>query len=435
MKWSFFLLLLTAYAVPVQQPDERPEVSVITVNGPIGPTTTSYISRAISTAEERGSECLILELDTPGGLLDSTTDIVQAMLASEVPIVVYVTPSGGGAISAGVFITLASHIAAMAPATTIGAATPVQMSGEEIGDDQREKLINYSVSYIESIAAERDRNVEWAESAVRDAAAITEETAIEIDVIEIIAENRVDLLTQLQGREVNGAELNTEGAAINEIEKTHAEKFLGYLFSPQIMMILMIMAIYGIIGEISEPGAIIPGVVGLVALILLLYTVAAMPINIAGFVLIGLSIILFVSEAFTPTFGLLTAAGAVTFFLGSLMLFEDLSPLYQLSVWYVLPATVLTTLFFAVIVSSGLRAQFQKVAKSGKESMIGRKVEAIKRIDANGGKVFVQGEIWNAYSDEIVEEGEMCEIIEIKGLNIKVRPLKNQEDQEERYGR
>ncbi|MEX1137408.1 MAG: nodulation protein NfeD [Balneolales bacterium] len=435
MKWSFFLLLLTAYAVPVQQPDERPEVSVITVNGPIGPTTTSYISRAISTAEERGSECLILELDTPGGLLDSTTDIVQAMLASEVPIVVYVTPSGGGAISAGVFITLASHIAAMAPATTIGAATPVQMSGEEIGDDQREKLINYSVSYIESIAAERDRNVEWAESAVRDAAAITEETAIEIDVIEIIAENRVDLLTQIQGREVDGAELNTEGAAINEIEKTHAEKFLGYLFSPQIMMILMIMAIYGIIGEISEPGAIIPGVVGLVALILLLYTVAAMPINIAGFVLIGLSIILFVSEAFTPTFGLLTAAGAVTFFLGSLMLFEDLSPLYQLSVWYVLPATILTTLFFAVIVSSGLRAQFQKAAKSGKESMIGRKVEAIKRIDANGGKVFVQGEIWNAYSDEIVEEGEMCEIIEIKGLNIKVRPLKNQEDQEERYGR
>lgn len=426
-------MLLMGYLAP-QQINEQPEISVITVNGSIGPTTTSYISRAISTAEERGSECLIIELDTPGGLLEATTNIVQAMLAAEVPVVVYVSPSGGGAISAGVFITLASHIAAMAPATNIGAATPVQMGGEEMGDDQREKILNYAISYIESIASERDRNVEWAESAVRDADAITAERALEIEVVEIIADTRDDLIDQLHGWEVEGDTLNTQGASINIIDKTHAEQFLGYLFSPQVMMILMIMAIYGIIGEISNPGAIVPGVIGAVSLILLLYTVAAMPINVAGFVLIALSIILFVSEAFTPTFGLLTAAGAVTFFLGSLMLFEDLSPLYQISIWYVLPATILTTLFFAVIVSSGLRAQFKRSARSGKKSMIGKKVEAIKRVDPEGGKVFVQGEIWNAYSDETVEKGEWCEIIEIKGLTIKVKPLRNQGDQEENYG-
>lgn len=434
MKWLAFIFLLIIGAAPVLQSDEQPEVSVISITGSIGPTTASYVERAVSEAAERGSECLIIELDTPGGLLDSTTDIVQVMLASDVPIVVYVTPSGGGAISAGVFITLASHIAAMAPATTIGAATPVQMSGEEMGEDQREKLLNYSVSYIESIAAERDRNVEWAESAVRDAASITEETAIENDVIEIIAENRSDLIAQLHGWQIGDITLNTENAGFNEIGTTHAEQFLSYLFSPQVMMILMIMAIYGIIGEISNPGAIVPGVVGVVALILLLYTVAAMPINIAGFSLIALAIVLFISEAFTPTFGLLTVAGAVTFFLGSLMLFEDLSPLYQVSLWYLLPATILTALFFAVIVSSGLHAQFQKVAKSGKESMVGKKVEAIRRIDSSGGKVFVQGEIWNAYSDDIVEKGEMCEIVEVKGLTIKVNPVRNQEDQGDNHG-
>lgn len=440
MKWLFLfagMLLLTVNLVVEQQAvvsNDAPEVSVITVTGAIGPTTTSYVQRAIAQSEEGGSECLIFELDTPGGLLDSTTDIVQAMLAADIPIIVYVTPSGGGAISAGVFITLASHIAAMAPATTIGAATPVQMGGEEIGEDQREKLLSYAVSYIESIAARRNRNVEWAESAVRDAATITEERAIEIEVIEIIAENRADLITQLHGWQVDEITLNTEGASINEIGKSHAEQFLSYLFSPHVMMILMIMAIYGIIGEISNPGAIVPGVVGVVALILLLYTVAAMPINIAGFVLIALAIVLFVSEAFTPTFGLLTIGGAITFFLGSLMLFEDLSPMYQVSLWYLLPATILTTLFFAVIVSSGLRAQFTRVAKSGKESMIGKKVKAIRRVDSTGGKVFVLGEIWNARSDETVEEDEICEIVDIKGLTIKVKPAGNQGEQEGNHG-
>ncbi|MEX2639839.1 MAG: nodulation protein NfeD [Balneolales bacterium] len=428
------LMIISAELSEQQESSER-EISVITVNGSIGPTTASYVSRAINQAELQGSVCLIFELDTPGGLLDSTTDIVQAMLASDVPVVVYVTPSGGGAISAGVFITLASHIAAMSPATNIGAATPVQMGGGEMGEDQREKLLNYSVSYIESIAARRDRNVEWAEAAVRDAASITEERALDINVVDIIAGDRQDLISQLHGWQVDGLTLETDGAAVNEIGKTHAEQFLGYLFNPQVMMILMIMAIYGIIGEISNPGAIVPGVIGVVALILLLYTVAAMPVNIAGFVLVALALILFVSEAFTPTFGLLTVAGAVTFFLGSLMLFEDLTPLYQVSLWYLLPATILTALFFGFIVSSGLKAQFGKVAKTGKESLIGKKVEALKRVGPEGGKVFVQGEIWNAFSEETVEKGERCEIIDIKGLTMKVRPVKNQEDQEGNHGR
>lgn len=405
--------------------DERPSISVIRIEGSISPTTTNYIQRGIKKAPEDGSVCLIVEMDTPGGLLESTKNIVQTFFDSDLPIVVYVSPDGARAASAGTFITMAAHIAAMAPSTTIGAASPVSMSpggSAQMDTVMQKKVFNYSESFIESIAERRNRNKEWAISAVREGEAVTESEALELNVIDLIAENRDDLLKQLDGRTVEGDTLRTRNATISEIPPNLAENFFGFIMRPEVMLILTMIAIYGIIGEVTNPGAIVPGTAGVIALILLLYASAAMPINIAGFILIGLAIILFIAEAFTPTFGLLIAGGAVSFFLGALMLFQDLPESMALSWGWLIPATVLTTLFFIWIVTAGLSIQFAET-RTGRESMIGKQAEVVDKVSASGGRVFVSGEYWNAYSDHEIEEGQLAEIEEINGLRMKVKPI------------
>ena len=405
----------------VQSTNGEPTVTMISIEGSISPTTTNYINRGIRVAKEQGAEALIIQLDTPGGLLESTKNIVQSFLDSDdLPIVVYVAPEGARAASAGTFITMASHIAAMAPTTTIGAASPVQMGGGQADSVMQKKIFNYSESFIESIANRRNRNAEWAQSAVRDGEAITAEKALELNVIDLIASSREELLDQIDGRTVDGDTLNTRDATITELPPNLAEKLLGFIMRPEVMLILTMIAIYGIIGEVTNPGAIVPGVAGVIALILVLYASAAMPINMAGFALIGLAIILFVAEAFTPTFGLLIAGGAVSFFLGALMLFQDLPESMALSWAWLIPATILTTLFFVWIVTEGIRAQFTS-HKTGKESMIGKHAEVVDTISSSKGRVFVNGEYWNAVSDEVIEEGQDCEIIAIDGLTIKVQ--------------
>lgn len=409
------------------QPDTTAEsdtssasVAMISVEGSISPTTTNYINRGMVRASELQAEALIIQLDTPGGLLESTKNIVQAILDSdEVPIVVYVAPEGGRAASAGTFITMAAHIAAMAPATTIGAASPVQMGGEQDSVMQK-KIFNYSESFIESVANRRDRNAEWAKSAVRDGESITATEALELNVIDFIADDREHLLEQIDGQVVNGDTLQTRNARIEEIPTNLAEILLGFIMRPEVMLILTMIAIYGIIGEVTNPGAIVPGVAGIIALILVLYASASMPINIAGFALIGLAIVLFVAEAFTPAFGILIGGGAVAFFLGALMLFQDLPQSMELSWAWLIPATVLTTLFFVWIVTEGIRIQFSN-SITGKESMIGRKAEIVESIKDGKGRIFINGEYWNAISDEEMEEGETCEIIEIDGLTATVK--------------
>lgn len=404
---------------------EKPVVSLIRVEEVISPTTTNYITRGISRAKENGSICLIIEMDTPGGLLESTKNIVQTFFESDVPIVVYVSPAGARAASAGTFITMAAHIAAMAPSTTIGAASPVSMAPG--GDTQtdtvmQKKIFNYSESFIQSIAERRNRNEEWAISAVREGEAVTENEALELNVIDLIAANREDLLKKIDGRVVEGDTLTTANATISEIPKNLAEHFLGFILRPEVMLILTLIAIYGIIGEVTNPGAIVPGTAGVIALILLLYASAAMPINIAGFALIALAIILFVAEAFTPTFGLLIAGGAVAFFLGALMLFQDLPESMELSWGWLIPATVFTALFFIWIAAYGLKVQFTG-HRTGKESMIGKRAEVIDTVNSTGGRVFVSGEYWNAFSDEEIKKGSYCEIAEITGLRMKVKPV------------
>jgi len=403
------------------------KVCLSNVDGAIGPATASYISRSIDEAQSQGAQCLIIQLNTPGGLLDSTRVIVQKLLGSPIPVVVYVAPTGATAASAGCFITLAANIAAMAPATTIGAAHPVELGGLPVGDQSKsdqtmtQKLENFAVSYMEAIASRRSRNVDWAKSAVKESASITAEKAQELKVIEIIAPDLNDLLNQLNGRTVNGRPLKTVAAQVVEIKMSAAEQFFQMFWRPEVMFILMLVAIYGLIGEMTTPGAILPGVIGAIALVLALYMAAILPVNVAGLLLIGLSVALFVIDVFAPTHGVLTGGGIVAFLVGSLMLFDRRDPLFRLSLSYIIPSVIVTCAFFLLIVGKGLRAQRLPV-KVGKETMLGKTANALTPVDSSGGTVLVEGEYWTAKSTAPISQGATVQIIAVEGLTVKVVP-------------
>ena len=401
------------------------KVALIKIDGAIGPATASYISRSIDEARIQNAQCLVIELNTPGGLLDSTQTIVQSFLGSPVPVVVYVAPTGATATSAGCFITVAASVAAMAPATTIGAAHPVALGGnpsggeEKLDDTMKKKLENFSVSYIETIAAKRHRNVDWAKSAVSESASITAEKALELRVIDLIAADVPELLKRLNGRVVDGKTLKTAGGEIAEIKMSPSERVFQKLWRPEVMFVLMLIAIYGIIGEMTTPGAILPGVVGAMALILALYMAAILPVNVTGLALIALALMLFIFDIYAPTHGVLTAGGIISFLIGSLMLFNRADPLFRLSLSYIIPATLVTTAFFVFVIGKGLRAQFLPI-KAGAEAMLGKTVTTLTRIDSHSGRIFVEGEYWNAVSDIPIEKGEVAEIAAVQGLTLKV---------------
>jgi membrane-bound serine protease (ClpP class) len=403
------------------------KVSLVKIDGAIGPATASYISRSIEEARAQNAQCLIIQLNTPGGLLDSTQKIVQSFLGSPVPVVVYVAPTGATATSAGCFITIAASVAAMAPATTIGAAHPVSIGGFPTGGEEKpdqtmkQKLENFSVSYIETIAGKRQRNIEWAKSAVKESASITAEKALELKVIDLIASDMPDLLQKLNGRVVDGKPLKTAGAQVAEVRMSPAERVFQKLWRPEVMFILMLIAIYGIIGELTTPGAILPGVVGAIALVLALYLAAILPVNVTGLVLIALALMLFIFDVYAPTHGVLTVGGVIAFLIGSLMLFNRADPLFRLSLNYIIPATLVTTAFFIFVIGKGLRAQLLPV-KVGKETLIGKTVTALTPIDSRSGRIFVEGEYWNAVSDMPVEKDQPVEIAGVQGLTLKVKP-------------
>ena len=414
------LLLVCTAAVAAEK------VSLIKIDGAIGPATASYISRSIDEARAQNAQCLIIQLNTPGGLLDSTQTIVQSFLGSTVPVVVYVAPTGATATSAGCFITVAASVAAMAPATTIGAAHPVTLGGNPTGSEQKlddtmkQKLENFSVSYIEAIAARRHRNVDWAKSAVKESASISAEKALELKVIDLIAVDLTELLKQLNGRVIDGKTLKTAGAEVSEIKMSASEHVFQRLWRPEVMFILMLIAIYGIIGELTTPGAILPGVVGAIALVLVLYLAAILPVNVTGLALIALALMLFIFDVYAPTHGVLTVGGIISFLIGSLMLFNRADPLFRLSLSYIIPATLVTALFFVFLIGKGLRAQLLPI-KAGAETLIGKTVTALTAIDSHGGRTFVEGEYWNAVSDTPIEKDEAVEIAAVQGLTLKVK--------------
>jgi membrane-bound serine protease (ClpP class) len=425
MKGWFFIALVFCAVIHARMVSAE-QVGLITIDGPIGPATANYISRALDVAAAQNDECLIIQLNTPGGLMVSMDDIIADFYSSRVPTVVYVAPEGSMAGSAGCYITLAADVAAMAPHTIIGAAHPIDLGvpEETTNDIEMQKVGNAYESKIQTIAEKRHRNAEWAKSSVRESKTLTAEEALATNVIDLIATNVPDLLQKLDGRSVDGKILKTAGATVVEIPMAMSERIFQTFWQPEVMMLLMLVAMYGIIAEISHPGAIFPGVAGALALILLLYMSATLPLNIAGVALVVLAAALFIFDLYAPTHGVLTGGGIIAFFLGMLMLFNRAPADYHLPIAWVLGATLVTAAFFIFFVSQGIRAQFLPV-RAGVETMIGKTVAANSKIDAAGGRVFIEGELWNAVSETPVAAGQNVEVTGIAGLTLKVKPKTN----------
>ena len=392
------------------------------IDGIIEPMGSDYCKRCIEIAEENESP-LIIELDTPGGLDEAMREIVKAELNADVPVIVYVTPSGARAASAGVFITLASHIAAMTPGTNIGAAHPVSIGQQQVGEEMAEKVVNDAVAYIRSIAEKKGRNADWAEEAVRKSVSITEREALDIGIIDLIAESREELLLRIDGMEieVSGRKeiLRTEGREVVEIKQTFRERLFSKLANPNLAYIFLILGIYGLILEFSRPGTFIPGVFGAICLLLAFFAFRMLPINYAGLGLIILSAIFFVLEVLTPTYGPLAIGGVVSLVLGSIMLIRSEAEFLQISIPLIITTTILVGGFFMFALGMAFRAMRRKPTTGGK-GIIGQLGKVTKKIEKEG-VISVSGELWNVESDEVIEKGEKVEVVGIVGLTLKVR--------------
>jgi membrane-bound serine protease (ClpP class) len=407
------------------------------VEGVIGPITANYVHRVIKEAEERNAEALVLLLDTPGGLDEAMREIVKDELNSTVPIIVYVYPSGARDASAGVFLTLAAHIAAMTPGTNIGAAHPVSISPKGpagIGNEKdketnnenimMEKVTEDAAAYIRSIAKKRNRNIEWAEKAVRKSVSATAEEALKLKIIDLIVSSVDELLEKINGKEVNlpggPKKLDTKYAEKENIPMSLREEFLKLISNPNIAYILFIVGFYGLIFEITHPGAVIPGLLGALSLILAFYSFQTLPIDYTGVALIILGIAMFVMEVLTPTYGPLTIGGIVSMFIGSLMLINSDASFLQISKPIIFAAVGTTAAFFLFALGAILKAMRRK-PKTGKEGLIGTIGKAVSNINPTDGKVFIHGEYWNAVSDNKIKKDTEVEIVEVDGLKIKVK--------------
>jgi len=428
----FFLLLMSIffYSLTAYYTTPKSSIYLLQLSGIINPITSQYVVGGIEDAEAEEAECLILQLDTPGGLDTSMRDIIRKMLNSPIPVIVYVSPSGGRAASAGVFITLASNIAAMAPGTNIGAAHPVVMGEGEIDEEMKAKMENDAAAYIKSIAEKRGRNVQWAEKAVRESASITEQEAIEIGIIEFIANDVEELIEIIDGVRVTTASgekvLNTKDAEIIPVNMTFKDLFLHSLTNPNIAYILLFLGIYGILGEFSNPGSLFPGIVGGISLILAFVAFQSIPINYGGLLLIIFGVVLFVIEVYTPTFGLLTAGGVTSLILGSFMLSKSTAPFLRISLGLIISMSLATAAFFVFALSKGIKIQWKKPV-TGREGLLG-KVGIAKTDLAPEGTIFIHGERWQACAeDETIKEGEEVEVLEVKGLNLIVKKYTRKE--------
>jgi membrane-bound serine protease (ClpP class) len=402
------------------------KVISITINESINPASAEFIHEGIQKAQTENAECLIINLNTPGGLLVSTREIVTNMMKSEVPVIVYVSPSGAHAGSAGVFITMAANIAVMAPGTNIGAAHPVSLTGKSDAV-MNEKGTNDAAAFLRTIAEKRGRNVQWAEEAVRNSVAITEEEALEKNVINIIAITQKDLLTQLDGKtvELNNRSkvLHTKNAEVAYLEMGFFQKVLSRLSDPNIAYIIMMLGFYGLLFELFSPGAIFPGVVGVICLILAFYSMSSMPVNYAGLALIVFGIVLYLLEIKIVSHGVLAIGGTVSVLLGSMMLFRTTPAESYISLsWAVIFAvTAVSALFFIFLVTMGLRAQ-KAVKVSGISTMIGQTAVTLGALDP-AGQVRILGQIWKAISlAGNINANEKVTVKEIKELTLYVEP-------------
>ncbi len=468
-------LALVLLALPQPRAGDR-SVYVLDVYGPIGPAIKDYMIRGIERAEDEGAQMVVLRMDTPGGLDASMRDMISKILNAEVPVATWVGPAGARAASAGTYILYASHVAAMAPSTNLGAATPVQIGGGGGGEDQAErprtpverardalrgedgdeesdevaedsdqpseesterapdapagtaterKVLEDASAYIRGLAERHGRNAEWAERAVREAVSLTASEALDINVIDLMAESLEDLLAQAHGREVRMGDammtLDVEGARIEIIEQDWRSRFLGVITNPSLAYILLLVGIYGLILEGYNPGALVPGVIGGISLLLALYAFQILPVNYAGLALMALGFALIAVELFVPSFGILGIGGVLAVVFGSIILMDTDVPGFAVNTGLIAAMGLISALVFGAIVYLAARSH-RNPRVSGSESLVGHQAEAIGEFTDGKGRVHVEGEDWSARGPDGIHAGDLVEIEAVDGLILKVRP-------------
>ena len=449
---AFFAVLVSLVAYASNAAAQT--VVVLEIEGGIGVATADYLASGIRHAEEQNADLVIIDMDTPGGLVKPMRDMVQDILGSSVPVATYVSPAGARADSAGTYILLASHIAAMAPTTHLGAATPVSLNGEDVtppepggkpggtpedseaegdgetaplptGSAMERKVLNDAVAYIRGLAERHGRNAEWAEKAVTEAATLTAKEALEQNVIEFIAVDHADLLQQLDGYEVKMdsqvVALETAGAAIETFEPNWRIKILSAIANPEIVLLLGIIGLYGLMYEGWNPGAIVPGVVGVICLLLAAYALQVLPVNYAGLALILVGIALMVAEAFAPSFGALGLGGIAAFVFGAIMMFDSGIPGFGISIGFVIGLAVLVALAIIWLVGYALKLR-RRGAVSGAESIVGGIGTALEDFEGEG-RVWLEGEAWHAYSKVPIEKDQQVAVTAMDGLVLQVEPV------------
>jgi membrane-bound serine protease (ClpP class) len=425
MKRKIFILpalLLFLFCFPGNNLAAENEIYIIEISGSINPAVADFLKKGINKASADGVSCIIIKIDTPGGLAESMRNIVKAIFASKVPVVTYVAPSGARAASAGVMITIAADIAAMAPGTNIGAAHPVGAGGKDIGGKMSEKVTNDMVAHVKSIAQKRGRNVKWVEKAVRESVSVTETEALKANVIDIVAKDLDDLIRQINGRKIeNKGVLKLDNPKKTIIEESLRTKILKIISDPNVAYILMMIGLAGLYFELSHPGAVLPGVVGGISIILAFFAFQTIPVNYAGFLLIILAIVFFIMEMKIASYGLLSIAGITSLLLGSLMLFESNGTDMRLSWKVLVPTLMVVSGFFVVISGLVFKSQLLK-PKTGARGLLGE-IGVVKEPILQEGKVFVHGELWKAISKDPIEKGAKVRVVNVENLVLEVEPV------------
>ncbi len=420
----FFLALVVGALLPLTSRAANQSIHILHVEGTIVPVVADYIERGIEKAEDENALACIIELDTPGGLLGSTERIVQTIMNADVPVIVYVTPRGAWAASAGTFITLAAHIAVMTPGTTIGAAHPVAAGGEEIPEEQMQKIVEFSAKWMETIAQERGRNIEEARLAVTESKSFTDVNALEANIIDLRANSLDELIALINGWEVtlaNGLEvtLDTSSYATTRNDMSLIEGFLHAISDPNIAYILLSLGSIGIIAEIYSPGTFFPGIIGAISLLLAFYSLGVLDANLGGLLLILLAFGLFVGEVLTTTFGIFTAGGITALVLGSLILFPESGALFQVNPWLIAAVAIIVAAIFAFVITRVVRAH-RRQAYTGREELVGKTAVAKSALDPEGIVLF-KGERWTAVAEKgKVKSGEEVTITKVDGLKLYV---------------
>jgi membrane-bound serine protease (ClpP class) len=445
------LMLVAAISQTAKTQASQGHVALLTVDGAIGPSTTDYLIHNMKEARDAGARAIVIRMDTPGGLDAATREIVQALLASPVPIITYVHPAGARAASAGTYILYASHVAAMTPSTTLGAATPVQMGGQDSGGEEtspeasqedkdseasgtpdtamERKIVNDAVAFIRGLAHRHDRNADWAERAVREAVSLTAKEALQHDVIEVVATDIEDLLAQVDGMEVQlpsgPATLALDGLPVVDYAPSWRHKLLALITHPQIAYILLLVGIYGLIFEGYSPGAMVPGVIGIICLLTALYAMQVLPVNYAGLGLIIVGALLIAAEAFVPSFGILGIGGVIALVIGSLLLMDTDMPGMMISREFIVAIGAVSSLVvLGILIMVGRSLKIPRLTSSN-QAMVGRMAYVAHSEDGEG-QVRIDGELWRAKSEEPLQIGQRVRIKAQKGLTLTVEQVKEE---------